>query len=76
MRSAKKRFIMASPEDVDEVAAVRPDMSIPEQHIANPHRWHGRRFSSSHRFIKELAVQAESLHTQMIKLVFLMTKLI
>ena len=33
-RSAKKRFIMASPADVGEVAAVRPDLSIPEQHVA------------------------------------------
>ena len=33
-RSAKKRFIKASPVDVGEVAAVRPDLSIPEQHIA------------------------------------------
>ena len=32
-RSAKKRFIMASPADVGKVAAVRPDLSIPEQHI-------------------------------------------
>ena len=32
--STKKRFIMASPVDVCEVAAVRPDLSIPEQHIA------------------------------------------
>ena len=32
-RSAKKRFIMASPVDVGEVAAVRPDLSIPEQHL-------------------------------------------
>ena len=31
-RSAKKRFIMASPRDVGEVAAVRPELSIPEQH--------------------------------------------
>ena len=28
-RSAKKRFIMASPADVGEVAAVCPDLSIP-----------------------------------------------
>ena len=28
-RSDKKRFIMASPADVGEVAAVRPDLSIP-----------------------------------------------
>lgn len=28
-----KRFIMASPVDVGEVAAVRPDLSIPEQHV-------------------------------------------
>ena len=27
-RSTKKRFIMASPTDIDEVAAVRPDLSI------------------------------------------------
>src|SRR3990170_3133276 len=33
-RSAKKRFIMASSVDVGEVAAVRPDLSIPEQHVA------------------------------------------
>ena len=32
--SAKKRFILASPADVGEVAAVRPDLSIPEQHVA------------------------------------------
>ena len=32
-RSAKKRFIMASPADVGEVVAVRLDMSIPEQHV-------------------------------------------
>ena len=32
-RLAKKRFIMASPADVGEVAAVRPDLSIPEQHV-------------------------------------------
>ena len=32
--SAKKRFIMASPADVGKVAAVRPDLSIPEQHVA------------------------------------------
>ena len=25
---------MASPADVGEVAAVRPDLSIPEQHVA------------------------------------------
>ena len=33
-RSAKKRFIVASPADVGEVAAVHPDLSIPEQHVA------------------------------------------
>jgi hypothetical protein len=33
-RSSKKRFIMASPADVGEVAAVRPDPSILEQHVA------------------------------------------
>ena len=33
-RSAKKRFIMASPTDVGEVAAIRPNLSIPEQHVA------------------------------------------
>ena len=33
-RSAKKRFIMASPADVGEVAAIRPDLSIPAQHVA------------------------------------------
>ena len=33
-RSAKKRFIMDSPTDVGEVAAVRPDLSILEQHVA------------------------------------------
>ena len=33
-RLAKKRFIMASPADVGEVAAVRPDLAIPEQHVA------------------------------------------
>jgi hypothetical protein len=33
-RSAKKRFIMASPTDVGEVAVVRPDLSIPKQHVA------------------------------------------
>ena len=33
-RSAKKRFIMASPANVGEVAAIRPDLSIPEQHVA------------------------------------------
>ena len=32
-RSAKKRFIMASPTDVGEVAAVRPDLSFLEQHV-------------------------------------------
>ena len=32
-RSAKKRFIMASPADVGKVAAVRPALSIPEQHV-------------------------------------------
>ena len=32
--SAKKRFIMASPADVGEVAAVCPDLSIMEQHVA------------------------------------------
>ena len=32
-RSAKKRFIMASPADFGEVAAIRPDLSIPEQHV-------------------------------------------
>ena len=32
-RSAKKRFIMASPSDVGKVAAIRPDLSIPEQHV-------------------------------------------
>ena len=33
-RSGKKWFIMASPADIGEVAVVRPDMSIPEQHVA------------------------------------------
>ena len=33
-RSAKKRFIMAFPADVGEVAAICPDLSIPEQHVA------------------------------------------
>ena len=33
-RSAKKRFIMASPVNVGEVAAVCPNQSIPEQHVA------------------------------------------
>ena len=32
-RSAKKRFIMASPADVGEVATVRPDLSIAKQHV-------------------------------------------
>ena len=32
--SAKKWFIMASPMDVGEVAAIHPDLSIPEQHVA------------------------------------------
>ena len=32
-RSAKKRFIMASPANVGEVSAVHPDPSIPEQHV-------------------------------------------
>ena len=32
--STKKRFIMASPANVSEVAAVRPNLSIPEQHVA------------------------------------------
>ena len=32
-RSSKKWFIMASPADVGEVAAVRPGLSIPEQHV-------------------------------------------
>ena len=31
--STKKTFIMASPVNVGEVAAVCPDLSIPEQHI-------------------------------------------
>ena len=31
--AAKKWFIMASQADVGEVAAVRPDLSIPEQHV-------------------------------------------
>ena len=30
---AKNRFIMASLADVGEVVAVRPDLSIPEQHV-------------------------------------------
>ena len=29
----KKRFVMASPADVGEVAALRPNLSIPEQHV-------------------------------------------
>ena len=33
-RLAKKKFIMASPADVGKVAAVRPDLSIPEQNVA------------------------------------------
>ena len=33
-RSAKKWFIMTSLTDVGKVAAVRPDLSIPEQHVA------------------------------------------
>ena len=33
-RSAKKRFIMASPADVGEVAAIRTDLVIPEQDVA------------------------------------------
>ena len=32
-RSAKKRFIMASPVDVGEEGVIRPDLSIPEQHV-------------------------------------------
>ena len=33
-RSAKKRFIMASLAEIGEVAAVLPDLSISEQHVA------------------------------------------
>ena len=33
-RSANKRFIMASLAHVGEVAAVPPDLSIREQHVA------------------------------------------
>ncbi|KAE8799679.1 La-related protein 6 [Hordeum vulgare] len=32
-RSAKKRFIMATPADVGKLTTVRPDMSFPEQHL-------------------------------------------
>ena len=32
-RSAKKRFITDSPADIGEVAAIRPDLSIPEQYV-------------------------------------------
>jgi hypothetical protein len=32
--SAKNRFIMASAADIGKVAAIHPDLSIPEQHLA------------------------------------------